>query len=307
MAPLGRLTVSVVGLLSVLAGSASGQDGLTAHQALARELYSALIGINTTHSSGSTTEAARAMAQRLIGAGFPEADVRVLGPNERKGNLVARLRGRDATRPAILLLAHLDVVEADSADRTVDPFSLLERDGYFYGRGTTDDKDEAAIWTAVLIRLHQEGYVPDRDVILALPQRASATVNCRMLPGTSPESVRAALIGAAADDAVRVTPLGTAQPSPPSPLLPDIMQAIEQVTRQMWPGVRVIPTMSTGATDGLYLRRAGIPVYGVSGIFTDVDDVRAHGQDERLLVRSFYEGLEFCYRLLRTLTAGGVP
>jgi acetylornithine deacetylase/succinyl-diaminopimelate desuccinylase-like protein len=136
----------------------------------------------------------------------------------------------------------------------------------------------------------------------ALPQRAQALVNCRILPGEAPEEVLATLRRVVADDRVNLTPTGNATPSPPSPLTPEIMEAIENLTELMWPGVPVIPTMSTGATDGLYLRKAGIPVYGVSGLFGDVDDVRAHGQDERIALRSFYDGLEFLYLLVKVLT-----
>jgi len=101
-------------------------------------------------------------------------------------------------------------------------------------------------------------------------------------------------------------PQGQARPSPPSPLVPEVLEPIERITEQMWPGVKVLPVMSTGATDGLYLRREGIPVYGVSGLFGDMDDVRAHGQDERILIENFYQGQEFLYRLVRALAGGGV-
>ena len=106
-----------------------------------------------------------------------------------------------------------------------------------------------------------------------------------------------------ADDGVVVTPMAEAKPSPPSPLTEEIMAPIQSLTEAMWPGVVVIPTMSTGATDGLYFRNAGIPVYGVSGLFGDIDDVRAHGRDERMSVQSFYEGLEFLDRLVREYTS----
>src|SRR5205809_3835332 len=138
---------------------------------LARDIYKELIEINTTDSSGDNTRAAEAMAARLRGAGFSADDVRVLGPAPRKGNLVARLRGStvlgEREKP-ILLLAHLDVVEAKREDWSLDPFVLTEKDGYFYGRGTSDDKAMAAIWIASLIRYKQEGWVPRRDLIVAL-------------------------------------------------------------------------------------------------------------------------------------------
>jgi acetylornithine deacetylase/succinyl-diaminopimelate desuccinylase-like protein len=457
-------------LLAAVAFPASAQEqDLTRYEAFARDVFRELIDINTTHSVGNTTEAAEAMAARLLAAGFLESDVQVVGGVPNRGNLVARLRGSGSGRPPILVMAHLDVVEADPADWTADPFTFLERDGYFYGRGTTDDKDEAAIYVANLIRMKEEGFVPDRDIIVALtadeeggpnngvqwlienrrdlieaayglneggggamkngvrisnnvqasekiyqsflfevtnpgghsslpvkdnaiyhlaesmlkvrshdfpvqlnevtrayfegtaelvdpetaaamrgilrtppdpdavaqlapfpvynsrmrttcvatmlegghaenalPQRAQATVNCRILPDASPDDVYQTLVRVAGSDQVAITPEGAGRPSPPSPLTPEVMGAIERVTEQMWPGVPVIPTMSTGATDGAALRRVGIPVYGVSGLFTDVDDVRAHGQDERLSTRSFYEGLEFLYRLVRALSSADV-
>lgn len=420
--------------------------------------------INTTQSSGDTTAASEAMAAHLRAAGFSEEDVRVLGPRPGKGNLVVRYRGRNVDRKPVLLLAHIDVVEADPADWTLDPFTLTEQDGYYYGRGTTDDKDEAAIHIANLIRLRQEGFQPDRDIIVALtadeeggtdngvqwllanhrdlidaeyalneggggamkdgrrisnavqasekvyqsfqlevanpgghsslpvkenaiyrladalarlrdfdfpvalndvtrvyfqrsaaieqgdladamrgvlsdppdataveylsktpfynsrlrttcvatllsgghaenalPQRARATVNCRILPGERIETVQDALKRAVNDDQVTLSRVGEATPSPPSPLTAAVLGPIERITQELWPGVPVLPTMSTGATDGLFLRNAGIPVYGVSGLFGEIDDNRAHGQNERILIRSFFEGQEFLYRLTKAL------
>jgi acetylornithine deacetylase/succinyl-diaminopimelate desuccinylase-like protein len=440
--------------------SPSGENA----DALAREIFEELIEINTTDSVGDNTKAAEAMGRRLRDAGFPEEDVSVLEPHPRKGNLVARLRG-SGRRPPLLLLAHIDVVEAISSDWSFDPFTFRESDGYFYGRGTSDDKAMAAIWIAILIQMKREGYVPDRDLIVALtadeeggnhngvafllrnhrerieaayclneggggqlkggkrlsnsvqlseklfqsfslevtnpgghssrprrdnaiyqlaaalvaisghefpveldeitsayfermssietgevssdmiavartsdraaaarlstspyynamlrttcvateldgghaenalPQTARATVNCRIFPGGDPRDIQRTLEGVVNDEAVRFTPVLPANPSQPSPLLPEVMGAIERITAEMWPGVPVVPTMSTGATDGLYLRNAGIPTFGVSGIFGDVDDARAHGKDERLLVSSFYEGREFLDRLVRALSS----
>jgi acetylornithine deacetylase/succinyl-diaminopimelate desuccinylase-like protein len=439
---------------------------LAAHQRLLREIYQELVEINTTDSVGDNTKAAEAMARRLLAAGFPAGDVQVLTPVPRKGNLVVRLRGTGGRRP-LLLLAHLDVVEANREDWSVDPFTLLEREGYFYGRGTSDDKAMAAAFVANVIRLRQEGFVPDRDIIVALtadeeggghngvawllanhralidadlaineggggaikngvylsnniqasekipqnyrlevknsgghsslpikdnaishlagglarlgafdfpvrlddvnrtffertaaiargpladdmraiaggstdpavvarlagagpvfnarlrttcvptrlegghannalPQTARAVVNCRVLPNESEEDVRRTLVGVLANDKIVVTPMGRFFPSPPSPLTPEIMRAVESVTAAMWPGVPVIPTMSTGATDSRFLRAAGIAAYGTSGMFGDIDDVRAHGRDERLLVRSLYEGQEYLYRLTKALAS----
>jgi acetylornithine deacetylase/succinyl-diaminopimelate desuccinylase-like protein len=137
----------------------------------------------------------------------------------------------------------------------------------------------------------------------ALPQTARATVNCRMLPDEKPEDVKAAIVSALADEKIAVTAVAPAKPSPPSPLTPAVLSPIERITTAMWPGVPVVPTMSAGSTDALYLRAAGIPIYGVDGIFEDVDDTRAHGRDERTAVSSFYEGEEFLYRLVKALAS----
>jgi acetylornithine deacetylase/succinyl-diaminopimelate desuccinylase-like protein len=441
------------------------------HDAFARELYKQLVEINTTDSVGSVTKAADAMAQRLKAAGFPDADVQLLGPDPRKHNLVARYRGTDARKP-LLLLAHLDVVEAKREDWSFDPFVLLEKDGYFYGRGTGDDKAMASILTANLIRLKQEGFKPDRDLILALtadeeggkfngvdwlvknhrdlidaelaineggsgqmkggkylineigasekvyqdfkleaknagghssrpvrdnaiyhlsdalarlerfdfplnlnevtrtyfdrmaafqhdakvsadmravakqppdtqaaerlasgssyfnalmrttcvatmlsgghaanalPQLATANVNCRILPGEAPAAIRQKLIDVLADRAVAVSFVDEAKPSPPSPLQPQIMQPLESITHAMYPGAIVVPTMGTGATDGLYLRNAGIPTYGIEGLFYEIDDNRAHGRDERVGVKQYFEALEFQYRLIKALASQSLP
>jgi len=438
---------------------------LLPHQQLAKDFLKELIEIDTTDETGDNTAAAEAMANRLIAAGFPTEDVRVLGPVDKKGNLVARYRGRDSGRKPLLLLAHIDVVAADPADWTLDPFTFIEQDDYYYGRGTTDDKDEAAIYIANLIRLKEEGFQPDRDIIVALtadeesgdhngvdwllqnhrelidaeyalneggggnikdgihitnsvqasekvyvtyilettnpgghsslpvkdnaiyhmadalvrirnhdfpvsinevtqmffersaeleegelgdamrgvlqsppdpaaiaylsgtphynsrlrttcvatrldaghadnalPQRARATVNCRVLPGESVGAVQSTLETVIGNNLVTVTEVEAPKLSPPSPLTEEMLGAIEATTEEMWPGVPVIPTMSTGATDGLYLRNAGIPVYGVSGLFGNIDDVRAHGQNERILIKSFFEGQEFLYQLTKTLS-----
>jgi acetylornithine deacetylase/succinyl-diaminopimelate desuccinylase-like protein len=464
----GRPLLSAFTLLALLLAAATvafvESGPASAEDALAREIFEELIEIDTTDSAGDNTVAAEAMARRLRNAGFAEEDVRVLGPHPRKGNLVARLRGSGKRAP-ILLLAHIDVVEALPSDWSFDPFTFLDQDGYFYGRGTSDDKAMAAIWIANLIRMKREGAPLERDLIVALtadeeggryngvqwllenhrdlldaayclneggggqmkegrklsnsvqlseklfqsfslevtnpgghsswprkdnaiyqlssalvrisehefpveldeitsayfekmsaidtgetaqdmravsrrsdleaaarlakspfynavlrttcvatelsgghaenalPQTARATVNCRIFPGSDPRDIKRTLEGVVADEAVRLAPLSPANPSLPSPLLPEVMGAIERITEEMWPGVPVVPTMSSGATDGLYLRNAGIPTYGVSGIFGDIDDARAHGKDERILVSSFYEGREFLYRLMRALSS----
>ena len=366
---IGRLVLAVVFLPGATAPAQQSAPPLVANQ-LARDIYKELVEINTTDSVGSTTKAAEAMAERLKAAGFPAADIQVLGPDPRKGNLVARFRGTGARKP-LLLLAHTDVVEARREDWSFDPFTFLERDGFFYGRGTSDDKAMAASFVANLIRLKQEGYRPDRDLILALtadeeggsfngvdwllknhrglidaemalneggdgqirngkyltnqigasekvyqsfllegghadnalPQTARATVNCRILPGEAPAGVKETLTTVLADPKISVSFLDEAKPSPPSPLPPEVMGALESITRAMWPGVVVVPTMGTGATDGLYLRNAGIPSYGVDGLFGEVDDVRAHGKDERVGVKQYYESIEFHYRLVKALSS----
>ncbi len=446
--------------------SAQSQSAtLNPAQQLAHDIFKRLIEINTTDSVGDCAAAANAMAERLKAAGFPDEDVKVLGPNPRKGNLVARLRGGGARKP-VLLLAHLDVVEAKREDWSFDPFKFLEKDGYYYGRGTSDDKAMAAIFVANLIRFKQEGFKPDRDIIVALtadeeggdyngvewllknhpqlieaefgineggggamrngrrlfnavqasekvyqsflfevknkgghssrpvkdnaiyhlaaalrrlaafdfpvnlnevtrayfervsklesgetaaamkgviqnppdakavaylenlpaynatmrttcvatmlqaghaenalPQTARATVNCRILPTETAEQTRETLVKVVNDSRVAITPIRQPKPSPPSPLTAEIMGPIETITQQMWPGVPVIPTMSTGATDSLYLRNAGIPVYGTSGIFGDIDDSRAHGKDERIGVKEFYDGQEYLYRLVKAFAS----
>ncbi len=460
MTSAGRIPIAAL-LVTVSAATFSAQ---TAYEALAKDILKQLVEINTTQS-GSTTRAAEAIAARLKTAGFPSEDLRVLGPVPAKGNLVARLRGRSGGGKPIILLAHLDVVEALASDWSVDPFTFLERDGWFYGRGTTDDKDDAAIWTATIIRLKREGYLPNQDILLvltadeetgtangvewllanhrdlidakyalneggggvikrgrrlsfevqasektyqtfellvtnsgghsslprpdnainqlataltriamyrfpaklndvtrvffertaaievpavadamrrivrdpsddaadrtlsaipeygarlrttcvvttvegghaenALPQRARASVNCRILPGESTADVLKTLQSVVADAAVTIRPAAAAEIGPPSPLTSEVLRPIEETVKELWPGLPVIPTMSTGASDGLYLRRVGIPVYGVSGVFEDADDVRAHGRDERIKDTSFFEGLEFGYRLVKRLT-----
>lgn len=465
-----RGRVLLAGVLSAaLVAAAAGQGPAPApNQVRARDLFKQLVETNTTDTpAGNVTKAAEAVAARLRAAGFPQADVQVLGPDPRKYNLVARYRGTGARKP-LLLVAHLDVVEARREDWSVDPFVFLEKDGFFYGRGTSDDKAMATILASNLIRLRQEGFRPDRDLIVALtadeeggnfngvdwlvrshrelidadfalneggsgqmrngkylinqiqagekvyqdfrlesrnagghssrptrdnaishlaeglerlekfdfpvdlgdvtrayfermaafetdrhlaaamravakptpdrqavalltsrspyynalvrttcvatrlegghannalPQLAAANINCRILPGEPPAAVKKKLEEVIADPKVSVAFVGEARPSRPSPLTPAIMGPVESVTAAMYPGATVVPVMATGATDGLYLRNAGIPTYGIEGIFYEIDDNRAHGRDERVGVRQFYEGLEFQYRLIKALAS----
>jgi acetylornithine deacetylase/succinyl-diaminopimelate desuccinylase-like protein len=443
---------------------------LTATDQLARDIFKQLIEINTTDSVGNTTTAAEAMAKRLRDAGYPESDIYIGGPNPRKGNLVARLHGTGARKP-ILMIGHLDVVEARREDWSVDPFQFLEKDSYFYGRGSIDMKSGDTFLMMTMIRLKQEGFKPDRDIILALtadeeggqsngvdwllknhrdlieaeyalnpdagtfqmvgdkksmtaiqaseklyqdfrlevtnpgghsslpvadnaiydlanglvrlehykfpfevnevtrayldhmsaiaggdlgadmkailknppdagalerlsklpyyngithttcvatrldaghannalPQMARANVNCRILPGHPVEEIQATLVKVLDDPKISVTPLLAggivAKTNPPSPLRPDLMSALEKVTDEMWPGVPVVPVMETGATDGAYSRAAGIPTYGVSGMWMDPNDDRSHGRDERLQVWSFYAGVDFYPRFVKALSS----
>ncbi len=166
MKPATLLRLAILSALALPQSlPAATLDEATQH--LARDIFQQLIEINTTDSVGSTTLAADAMAKRLLDAGFPAADVKVLGPNSRKGNMVARFRGAGARKP-ILIIGHLDVVEARRSDWTTDPFQFIEKDGYFYGRGTQDMKVSDAVLVTDFIRLHRENYRPDRDIILAL-------------------------------------------------------------------------------------------------------------------------------------------
>jgi len=461
----------------MVSGAPGGRaQGREQTRQLARDIFKQLIEINTTDSVGNVTLAAEAMASRLRDAGFAEVDIRVAGPNERKKNLVARFRGMGIRKP-ILFIGHLDVVEAHREDWTTDPFQFIEKDGYFYGRGTDDMKEGDAILIANFIRLKKEGFLPDRDLILALtadeeggtsngvnwllkehrdwidaeycinldggefesdkgkrllagiqaaekvyvdyrfeslnpgghssipspdnaiyhlagalarlqlfsfpaqvneitrnyfdrastlatgqaaadlkavakqppdtaavqrlsavpyynsllrttcvatllagghapnalPQSARANVNCRIFPGEDPEEVRKTLEQIANDPKVKVSIVpqmdvgGKVMPVlavPPSPLLPEVTQAMEKTLRIMWPGVPLVATMSTGASDGKFTRIAGIPTYGISCMFFDVNDNRAHGKDERVGVQDFYDGVEFNYMLIRELAQG---
>ena len=154
----------LLAFISVQAASLLPPEG---DQRLAREIYKEMIESKSGFSTGSTTPIAQAVAARLKAAGFPDSDIYVGGAVPAKYNLVVRYHGT-GTRKPILLLAHTDVVEAKREDWSVDPFQLLEKDGYFYGRGTSDDKAQAAVWVANLLRYKREGFRPDRDLIVAL-------------------------------------------------------------------------------------------------------------------------------------------
>jgi acetylornithine deacetylase/succinyl-diaminopimelate desuccinylase-like protein len=463
----------VVGLFLAVPSAVRAQDREEANH-LAREVFEQLININTTDSVGNVTTASEAMASRFRNAGFAEQDIVIAGPNERKKNLVVRYHGSGKRKP-VLFVGHLDVVEARREDWSLDPFQFVEKDGFFYGRGTEDMKSGDALLVTNFIRLRREGFVPDRDLILALtadeeggasngvdwllrehrdwidaeycinldggeferdkgkrlmaaiqasekvyvdfrfeslnpgghssvpspdnaiyhlsaalsrlqgftfpleiseitrnyfsrtavlttgqlsadlkgagqrapdqgavqrlskdpyfnsllhttcvatmlsgghapnalPQTARANVNCRIFPGEEPEAVRKTLERVAGDPKVSVAMVTQTSADgkpisivsvPPSPLLPELTRAMEKTIATMWPGLPLVATMSTGATDGKYLRIAGIPTYGVACMFYELDDNRAHGKDERISVQDFYDGVDFSYRLLRALS-----
>lgn len=455
----------VISILLPFAAAAAGEQAPHAQRVLARELLQELIETDTTPDHGSTTAAAESLARRFLAAGFDPADVLVVGDNPLKRNLVVRLRGRGEREP-ILLLAHLDVVEARREDWHFDPYRLTESEGYFYGRGTSDIKGGAAGLVATLLRLHAEKFVPRGDYLLALtageedggdngvqwllahrpelvkaayginvdgggpeirngkpavlsvetaekvylsftltvrnpgghsslptpdnaiqrlaqglsrlasfqfplhtnsatrgyykglaslysgqvaedmraaaaepqddaalarlaatttynnaqlrttciptllrgghaenalPQMAQATVNCRVLPDEDLASVDAALRQAIADPAIELARVSEPQPSPPSPVDRELFARIADAAKDMWSEIPVSPYMSAGATDSVFLRAGGMPVYVFNGIAYDVDDDRAHGQDERMRVDSYYQSLQFNYRLLKAL------
>src|SRR5437764_1014506 len=286
-------------LMSAATWTPLAAEGLNVNQQRAFDIYKELIEINTVTARGATAKAAEARAARRRAGGFPDVDVHAFSPAPRKGNLVARLRGTGARKP-ILLLAHIDVVPASREDWSTDPFKLIEQDGYFYARGSGDDKYMAAAFIANLIRYRQEGYKPDRDIIVALetdeeildkdalgiqwllknhrdlidaelalheggnainalPQLASAKINCRIMPGEPVDGVKATLERVLADDQIAVKQIDQATLSAPSALSEGIIGPITQLSAEFFPGAVVLPTMSAGATDGSYLRNAGIP------------------------------------------------
>jgi acetylornithine deacetylase/succinyl-diaminopimelate desuccinylase-like protein len=457
-----RLAVALV--IGIVPASLPAQAGDP--RALETDILRELVQINTSDSAGRAPEAAQAVARRLAAAGLPDSDVHILGYDPQHQSLVARYRGRRGGRKPILLMAHLDVVEARREDWSFDPFEFRELDGYYYGRGVYDNKAGVAALVAMLIRYRQEGFVPDRDLIMvltsdeettsrsiewllqehrdlvdaeyalntdggegeirdgkrvaflvqtaekvylsfelevrnkgghssrpepdnaiyrlaealvklekftfpvrlnettrayfsrsaagqppkvaadmralvrsgspaaarrlsaspyynsllrttcvatrlfgghadnALPQLARATVNCRMLPDDPPDSVEAVLKRVVADTAIHFSRVAPPTPSPASPLRPDVVGPVERLVARTWPGVVVVPEMSTGATDGLFTRNRGIPTYGVGGVFMPIDDDRSHGRDERVGVQAFHEASQFWFDLVKLLASG---
>lgn len=172
-----------------------------------------------------------------------------------------------------------------------------ERDERAAATLSRDPAHDSRLRTSCVATMLQGGHAAN-----ALPQRATANVNCRILPDDDPAEILRGLVAAVNDTGVKVTMSSSPQPSPPSPLTPELLRTIEETTKELWPGMPVVPTMSTGATDGLYLRRAGIPVYGVSGLF--YENANAHGMNEHISAKAFYEGLEFMFRLVKKLSAG---
>ena len=466
-----RIFLSSVLFLTLLCSDSQAQIDDATRQ-LSHDIFKQLIEINTTDSVGNVSTAAEAMAQRFRDAGFPASDLHILGPNDRKKNLVVRFHGSGKHKP-VLLIGHLDVVEARREDWTTDPFQFVEKDGYYYGRGTQDMKDGDAIMVTTLLRFKKEGYVPDRDIILALtadeeggtsngvdwllknnrqlvdaefvlnhdgggilsehgkpqfmsvdaseklysdyqltvtnpgghsslprpdnaiyhladglarleryefpfeltnitrayyermskiatgqraadmlailknapdmaavarlsqdpidhslvhttcvatrlsaghannalPQTAQANVNCRIVPGHSTEEIRQELEKVLADPKISVREVGgiggvtNRKSYAPPPLRPDVFQPLGKVVESMWPGLPVIPDMSTGASDGVYTNAAGLPTYCVSGEAIDRDDIREHGKDERIRVDAFYRAVDFYYQFLKAVTS----
>jgi acetylornithine deacetylase/succinyl-diaminopimelate desuccinylase-like protein len=435
-----------------------------ADRKLAHDIYKEFVEIQSGYTTGATTPFAEAAARTLRAAGFPESDIYLGGAKPSKFNLVVRYHGTGAKQP-LLLIAHTDVVEAKREDWSLDPFVFTEKDGFYYGRGTGDDKAQAAVWLATIIRLKRENFHPDRDIIVALtadeegggpfngidwllknhrelidadfalneggwgeeshgkkiandlqvsekyvinftfevrnkgghssmpvpdnaiyhlaaaldrlahfgfplktnevtaayftqmakietrpikddlaqiasgsqaamqrvaadnpswnstlrttcvatmlagghalnalPQLATASVNCRVLPEDSPDYVLGTLTELVADPEVKISIASDRDAGGvPSPMRPDILHAVKAANDAEFPGVPVVPIMVVGATDGRYLRAAGIPCYGVQGFFFDREDIRFHGRDERMEVTSFYEGQAFLYDLVKRL------
>jgi acetylornithine deacetylase/succinyl-diaminopimelate desuccinylase-like protein len=451
-------------LLAPPAAAAPADGG----EARFRAIYKELIETDTTLSAGDCTLAANRMRDRLIAAGYAGSQYRTIVPPNlpKQGNLIGEVAGSDRRLPAVLLLAHIDVVEARRSDWQRDPFILVEENGYFYGRGVIDDKAMAAAYVDALIRLRESGFRPKRTIKLALtcgeetpanfdgvryllehepeamragfalneggrgsldadgrmvsfgvqagekqyqdvtvvataqgghsarpvpdnaiarlgaamarlnayrfpvnvipatkslfaqlakqyrgqtgddlaaagagtptpeqyeriaaadpfwnaylrttcipttiqgghahnaqPQHAEANINCRILPGETPQQTLDRLVAAIGDPSLKVTfDDPPERPSSPPRLTREVMAPIERIAAAMFPGVPVIPSLSTGATDGRFTTAAGIPTYGVTGLFGDPDGNGIHGLNERVRVSSLLASREFLYRLIR--------
>jgi acetylornithine deacetylase/succinyl-diaminopimelate desuccinylase-like protein len=460
--------MAIAGLFAAASLAQTPAPAPTPDEAAFRALYKELIEINTTRSVGSCTQAAEAMRTRLLAAGLPAADTQILAPPDRPsdGALIAVLHGRDRAAKPILLLAHIDVVEAKREDWERDPFKLVEEKGWFYARGSSDDKAMAAVFTDTLVRYQKEGFKPRRDIKLALtcgeetseifnsvkwltqtqpkvldawfalnegaggeldqnekpvalqiqagekvyqdfaleasdvgghssrptkdnpivrlsaglaklgahnfaialnpatrgyflaqtklvspeiaadmravlanppdeaaaerlwavnpgwngslrttcvvtqisgghapnalPQHVRANVNCRILPGVPIADVQKEIAGVLGDDKISVAPTGElGMQSPPPPLSEHIMGPVRKVAESIWPGVAIVPTMATGATDGRFLNATGVPTYGLSGMFHDAEGSHAHGLNERIRVKSLMNGRRFLYAVVK--------
>jgi acetylornithine deacetylase/succinyl-diaminopimelate desuccinylase-like protein len=463
-----RRRVALGTLATVCFACAANAAAPTPDEAAFRALYRELIEINTTRSVGSCTQAATAMRAHLVAAGIPLADTQILAPQDRPkdGALIAVLHGRDSLTKPILLLAHIDVVEAKREDWERDPFKLVEENGWFYARGASDDKAMAAVFTDSLVRYRREGFKPRRDIKLALtcgeetpgvfnsvqwlvrtqpqvldaafalnegaggeldkdgrpvalqiqagekvyqdfaldavdvgghssrpnrnnpivrlsvalaklgayhfpialnpatrgyfaaqtklvspeiaadmravladppdeaaaerlwdanaawngalrttcvvtqiegghapnalPQHVHANVNCRILPGVPISAVQQELVSVIGDTKITVAPTGDPGMQAPAPALSEqMMDPIVQVADRLWPGVAIVPTMATGATDGRFLNAGGVPTYGLSGMFQDAEGSHAHGLNERIRVQSLLDGRRFLYEVVK--------
>lgn len=446
------------------AAAPAAHDAHDAHDAKAREIFAKLISYKTSVGLGQMPAMVDYLAGQFRAAGFPQADIHVL-PLGETASLVVRYRGNGSGGKPIALMAHMDVVTAKPEDWQRDPFTLIEENGYFYGRGTSDVKDGVATLASTFLRLKSEGFVPSRDLIIlfsgdeetematvrdlvnnhrdlidaeyalnsdggggtleengkprmysvqtaektyasfeltthnpgghssqprpdnaiyeladaleklqayrfptmwndttlaafktvgaatpgevgeamrrfaanpkdeaaadvlakvpyevgktrttciptllrgghadnALPQSATATVNCRIFPGVAIDTVRKSLQDVVGEK-VEVSVIGSPTASDASPLRQDVMAAVAKAVHARHPGVPVVPTQESGATDGLYLRAAGIPTYGVSGMFIKDSDSFAHGLNERVPVQGFYDGLDHWYLLVKELS-----
>lgn len=456
----------LLGCATLIPTFATAQQGDKGRAAF-REIYKEMVEIDSSPTTGSCTKVVRAAEARLKAAGFSGADVQVIVPKDRPddGNIVATIRSPGAKKKGVLLMAHIDVVDAKRADWERDPFKLFEEDGFFYGRGASDDKSMAAVWLDLMVRLKQEkAFKPSRDVVMALtcgeetsnringidyllnnhrdllnvafaineggggllsdagkplvfqmqagekvhqvytltvtnpgghssrpmpdnaiyhlmaatdkvskmsfpvqvnpvvreffrttgpilggetgkamsavaknpddkaalavllanpdynpslhttcvatqldaghapnalPQRAVATLSCRVMQGTTPEQVQEALAAAIDDKQVVVDIVKRRDGSSPPPLTDEIMGPVKAQVAKQWPGTPIAPMMIAGATDGRFLMNAGIPTYGMSGMFGKSGEFNAHGLNEKIRVQSLYDGRDFLEGIVR--------
>lgn len=457
------IALGCAALAPAIAVAQQGDNGRSAFRAI----YKEMVEIDSSPTTGSCTKVATAAEARLKAAGFSGVDVQVIVPKDRPddGNIVATIKAPNATKKGVLLLAHIDVVDAKREDWERDPFKLFEEDGYFYGRGSSDDKSMAAVWLDLMIRLKQEKkFRPSRDVVMALtcgeetsnrvngvdylltnhkslldvafaineggggllsdagkplvfqvqagekihqvyslevtnpgghssrpqpdnaiyhlmaatdkvsklsfpvqvtpvvreyfritgpilggdvgkamsavaknpddkaalavlladpsynaslhttcvatqldaghapnalPQRATATLSCRVMQGTTPEQVRETLAAAIGDEKVKVDIVKRRDGSSAPPLTDEVMGPIRAQVAKQWPGVPIAPMMIAGATDGRFLMNTGIPTYGMSGMFGKSGEFNAHGLNEKIRVQSLYEGRDFLEGVVR--------